>query len=484
MSARGPIVRHPGQSKAVHLSGRDAALTLRETLQAVFDSEDIQVLADTLPARTPGSGGRPRTYPVWIYFLILVVAQHFGSVRQAIHEVGDRETWHDLQQVARERYPDMPQRWLPDAPLKRGSYLYFRDRHLLGNEPRELIRVAARVAATAHAQEMGLCRTDGSGSLTHPDEDQVVVGDGTVLPSKFKGTRKTVVRNRDTGELRTPRFDRDAREVMTGTGEKVLGCLFQIVSCRGVGENRRQILDVAPIVDRAQGGVPEGHAFVNVIAEIKELLPGIQVVVYDMAVRGVHVRRLYQLGLITVVKQFKLSGRARDRFVGSAEAIGIDGRLRTVQIHTQGAAPHIRVINVAGDIDLVPLARIRTEQRGAPGSYRIYNVYRIPESAGGGKVRLRLNQTDEDRTQKPPFNREEYLRAIPQGDPDFDRLFGLREDAESGNAWLKSKLRDGRANTVSRRRQHLDLIGHQLLRNATTLALWRRRESIMRQSAA
>ena len=106
--------------------------------------------------------------------------------------------------------------------------------------------------------------------------------------------------------------------------------------------------------------------------------------------------------------QFKLSGRAQDRFVGSAEAAGIDGRLRTVQIHTRGALPHIRVINVEGETELAPLARIRTQQRGGPGNYRIYNVYR----------------------------------------------------------------------------QHLDLISHQLLRNATALALWRRRESIMRQSAA
>jgi hypothetical protein len=100
------------------------------------------------------------------------------------------------------------------------------------------------------------------------------------------------------------------------------------------------------------------------------------------------------------------------------------------------------VINVVGKAELVPLDRIKTERRRLDGHpfYNLYDLYRIPDSAGSGTIRLRLNQTEEDRAQIAPFNREEYLHAIAQGDADFGRLYGLREDAESGNAMLKLDL--------------------------------------------
>jgi hypothetical protein len=58
--------------------------------------------------------------------------------------------------------------------------------------------------------------------------------------------------------------------------------------------------------------------------------------------------------------------------------------------------------------------------------------YVVIESFGGGGIlRLRLDQTDEDRARN--FNRTEYVSVIPESDKDFAALHGLRQDAESIN---------------------------------------------------
>ena len=86
---------------------------------------------------------------------------------------------------------------------------------------------------------------------------------------------------------------------------------------------------------------------------------------------------------------------------------------------------------------------------------------------GSGTVRLRLDQTADDIA--AGFNREEHLRAIPPGDPDHDRLYGRRNDTESGNRLLDDSMLRERAHTVGRRRQLLNLITWAAVRNASAV---------------
>ena len=62
-------------------------------------------------------------------------------------------------------------------------------------------------------------------------------------------------------------------------------------------------------------------------------------------------------------------------------------------------------------------------------------VYPVPDAAGGGTIRVRLDTTDEDRRRK--FDRAEHLSpAVPPSDPDYQRLHPSSADAESINRAL------------------------------------------------
>jgi hypothetical protein len=121
-----------------------------------------------------------------------------------------------------------------------------------------------------------------------------------------------------------------------------------------------------------------------------------------------------------------------------------------------------------------PLTRVRTHRnRDKSGKYRWYNDYAVPESLGGGTVTIRLHGNSEDAARR--FNRTEKVRAIPPLDPDFDRLFRRRNDAESINRGLEDTLYLGRAHSLGHRRQQLNLLGYALMVNSIALGEHRRR---------
>jgi len=58
----------------------------------------------------------------------------------------------------------------------------------------------------------------------------------------------------------------------------------------------------------------------------------------------------------------------------------------------------------------------------------------------------------------------------PAGDPDFRRLCARRNDSEALNRLLEDSLYIGRAHSLGRSRQLVDLLGWALLVNSLTLA--------------
>jgi hypothetical protein len=112
----------------------------------------------------------------------------------------------------------------------------------------------------------------------------------------------------------------------------------------------------------------------------------------------------------------------------------------------------------------LPLRRAKTLRRPNKGGYRFYNEYELPERYGGGLIRVRLTGNEEDR--RRGLNRAENLRAIPPSDPDFKRLYGRRNDAESNNRTVNDTLYGKRAHSVGAAGQDLDMLGYALLSNA------------------
>ena len=60
----------------------------------------------------------------------------------------------------------------------------------------------------------------------------------------------------------------------------------------------------------------------------------------------------------------------------------------------------------------------------------------------------------------------ENLRAIPYSDPDYQRVYGRRSDAESINRNIEDTLYMGRAHSDGMDAHHSDLLGFFLASNA------------------
>lgn len=153
---------------------------------------------------------------------------------------------------------------------------------------------------------------------------------------------------------------------------------------------------------------------------------------------------------------------------------GSDGREVSISLYAQDGAIGIGVLTDRGEMLFEPLRRFRTHRtRDKSGGYRWYNDYRLPQRLGGCIVTVRLHANDEDRAKR--LNRTENVRPIPPSDPDFARLYARRNDAESINRNLEDTLFLGRAHSVGRLRQQVDLIGYALLVNGLTLFRHERR---------
>lgn len=164
----------------------------------------------------------------------------------------------------------------------------------------------------------------------------------------------------------------------------------------------------------------------------------------------------------------------RTTLIGPA-TIRTDGRTRDCILYAEGGALCLGDLDVNGDITLTRLDRIKIEShRSVDGTWRCYGVDDVPDESGGGTVRVRLDTTDEDRRRN--FNRTEHLRAIPPGDPDYQRLYARRADAESINRALDDTCWLGRAHSAGRERQLLNLLGYAIAVNS--LALHRHRRAL------
>jgi hypothetical protein len=221
------------------------------------------------------------------------------------------------------------------------------------------------------------------------------------------------------------------------------------------------------------------------ITRIAADAPGLQGVIYDGALRGVHHQRLLRdLGILSVNKVSATVGtgprrKGRERvekstFVEQRSITTADGVEHTIDLFARAGAIGIVTLTDTGETLFTELRRVRTSRKADKvGTYRWYNHYRLPEHLGGEQIVVRLHGNDEDAVRK--FNRTENVRPIPPSDPDFRALYARRNDAESVNRAFDDTLWLRRARSVGHARQRLNLLTYAVAVNA--LALHRHRRS-------
>ena len=109
-----------------------------------------------------------------------------------------------------QRFPDEPELWLPETPMRRHHYLYARTRWLTDPGILAELRVMHRRLAADQAESLGLLDPDGPGSWTHPHLSRMLYADGKVLTPLFRAQPGDTRLDKTTGELRPLRAEPDA----------------------------------------------------------------------------------------------------------------------------------------------------------------------------------------------------------------------------------------------------------------------------------
>lgn len=436
--------------------------------------------------------GRPRQHTIADAILFWFAAAITGGLRRADDELGDPVSWRRLAGVVAQQGRTNPAHQLSPTPITRFQYSRF-FRRFLGKTDVDTLRSISRDHGVDTALAIGAFATS-KGSRSRPDSSRCIAGDGTVLNTMFNPRKQRV--DRATGEITYSRHDPDGRHIhqhktKSHSGNDDKECVFcsenrdseryrkspdgllsyeSVFALVRIPHRRgRVILDVC----LRQDGESDASAFTNMVLNLKheypELARGLQAAVYDMALHGEDSDRLQDAGVLVIVKVPLDPGRKiKARVMEKHSFKLVDGTVTTARIHVVDGTPCLKVYDGDAEEWYLKLCRFNTQINHQEAHEVIYTQWRVPDhpladNMGNASVRIRHNSSESERQNGK--RRAVYLRAIPESDPYFDRLFGGREDTESNNSQFKASLRNGRARSVGKILNELNQIAYQMTEN-------------------
>ena len=276
----------------------------------------------------------------------------------------------------------------------------------------------------ALAREVGLLLPGTAGSRTRPHPSRTIYGDGTIV--------RPLYRKADKG-----RQDPDAEEHYRHDGE-IYGNDLVAIAVRGSVANRRLILAVGRVTERGH----EADEAVRLIRTVHDVAgDGIQAVVYDGAFRGVHHDLLMrELGLV-VVNKVHASKREEERRVHRKVPLGqwdhtVRKRVCTHTLVAWNGSVHDATLDDGGKLVLSePLVRnqVRRYDRGVDNGWRFSLGVTVPCPREPFIAWINPHRQPDERGNGRP----DQLRLLPESDPHFQTLYGLRNDSESINSGYK-----------------------------------------------
>src|SRR5438105_1010435 len=118
------------ERRRVRAPRRSDGVPLLERVGAILRNPAIYRLADEIPQPDASLGGRPRTYPAFMWVLFEALLSVYGSARQVEAELSHPLIWKFIRTLVEEQFPDDPSLHLPPEPMRRHHYLYGRNRYL------------------------------------------------------------------------------------------------------------------------------------------------------------------------------------------------------------------------------------------------------------------------------------------------------------------------------------------------------------------
>lgn len=420
-----------------------------EQLDALFASPLIHDLA----AELEGLSRRTRRHPLAMHLAYGAMARIYHSANRLDAELLNGDTWQRVLERYNEGAAHHPSGVVMKAttpPLLADTYRHVRD-HLTNDENLEILQLAFTTHSVALAQRIGLLVPHG-GSRTRPHPRRTIYGDGTVV--------RPLYNRADRG-----RQDPDAQEHARHDGQ-IYGNNLVAIAVRGDAVHQRVILAVGRVQQRGR----EADEAIRLIRQVHAVAgDDIQAVVYDGAFRGVHHEILMsEMGLI-VVNKVHAGRRAGEERVHRQIPLGpsrhvVHGRTCEHTLIAQNGSVHEASFDDGGALVLseaLPRRQVRRYQRGG-GGWRFSVGVVVPCPKGPYVTWISPHPQPGERG----HGRPDQLRLLPESDPHFQRLYGLRNDSESINRGYKRTLIADRAAARGWRRQVLDLSSWGVLTNA------------------
>ena len=466
---------------------RTQALTISEQIDAVFTHRALYELGALIPARQPT--GRPAEHPPWLLLAYGVLARVFRSGAKIEAELAQPDTWARVCASVEQMTTAHPDLDIPAAgrrPPTWDAWKHARNHYFTDPDVLAALRQRFTELAVAQARDLGLLDPAGPGSLCHPDRSRVVYGDGTVVRPMYKPPAATRAVDAKTGQVSITyrdgdgkpidkparRFDPDAADHHGHTGP-VHGQNFVGLYARGDAPHQRVVL----AVDRVPAPGGEADTAVALVKQLHEVAgAGIQAVVYDGAMRGVHLDELMtRCGVVVINKVHGSLKTARrkgkhDRnprwfTLGTWEHDTDTASCTHTLAAVDGAVSEVGLDDAGKTVVLHRLERrqVKRPRRGT-GAYHFNVAYEIPCQYGDFLAWITPHGEPGDTEHR----RADATRVIAEGEPDFTRIYPIRSDAESFNAHLKRSLLVDRAMSLGGARQLLDVLCYALLHNAIT----------------
>jgi hypothetical protein len=433
--------------------------------------------------------GRPPAQPAYVLMAFGVMARLARSGIRVERDLAEPEIWAFARKIladtAKASGLDLPP---PAAAAPRWDHWrWARDHHLatddgLGQLAREFPAVAAELAL-----QIGLCRPGAPGSFTHPDTEQCIYGDGTLVRPLYQppathavtqddGTTKVLYPHPRTGELcaePVQRFDPDLQPHHGRLGP-VLTHGYVAWHARGPAPYQRVVLAAAHIPAPGQ----EAATSVRLAGDVyRHLGKGIKAAIYDGAMHGVHIEEMMRrYGWLVLAKTpeainegvslivNKSGKRARSYPLGTVTHQASAGVCAHQLAAIDGAVVELGLDDTGDPVVTATLERGPIKRSRRSGGQYYFNVaYKVPCRTEPFTTWLSPHPgkgTD--------LTRPHNLRIINQSDPDFARLYGLRNDSENFHSNLKRTMLVNRQMSLGWRRGLLDIYCFAVLNNALT----------------
>jgi len=463
--------RYPTRSAArrvVH--GRAPDISFRDQARAFLSSDWHRAAVDTIKQNTTSAPvGRPRRLRVADWSLMHGMTWKQQSHRAVFREMKD--AWGDLRRFTRKLYPSGSPYRLSRRPADRTAWQRFRRDHIESN-PGLLDKLEFQMSQIhlSLARGIGLLAPE-SGSWSNLASTCIARADGTWIESRFRHPGPLADPN--TGEVLRDARDPEARRQPGSEESWGQNWVHLIVRSQHAGE--RVIIDAQTV----PAGLLDGTVGTNLALALKDRAEGLRALVYDMHLPAADQERLYSAGIIPIVKADrtarKRAGNLRQGKLPKQQDFDApDGTTSQHAVYVVDGTPCIR-LPIGGQEHAVPLVGGQVHWRGNR-CYRYWSLPDtdvIPPTLRRATTRIRHNSTREekDRDDLRTLN----LRLYPESDPDFDRLYGYRQDTEAMHADLKSRLIARRARSINLTRQRLDMIAWAIFTNIRAAVAYRAR---------